>query len=170
MKGMTLFVTEAPSPPGVIVFARRGESLCALCFKDYWAAMLGELERRFGQLDVRVDPDGGQPGRALRKYFERDLSALEGVSVDTAGTPFQETVWSCLRKIRPGQTVSYAELAKAIGRPSAVRAVAGANGRNPVSIVIPCHRVIASDGTLGGYGGGLPRKRWLLVHEGALLA
>jgi len=132
--------------------------------------MLRELERRFGPVAIRRDPDGGAPGRALRRYFEGDLEALEGVAVDTAGTPFQERVWSRLRKIPPGHTVSYAELARSIGRPSAVRAAAGANGRNPVSLVIPCHRVIASDGKLGGYGGGLERKRWLLTHEGALLA
>jgi methylated-DNA-[protein]-cysteine S-methyltransferase len=161
-------VTEIESPAGAIVFARRGEALCALCFKGHWAEMLRELERRFGDLDIRTDPDGGQPGRALRRYFAGDLAALEDVSVETAGTPFQESVWSSLRRIPVGRTVSYAELAKAIGRPTAVRAVAGANARNPVSIVVPCHRVIASDGTLGGYGGGLNRKLWLLGHEGAI--
>jgi len=170
MKAMTLLVTEIASPPGAIVFARRGEALCALCFKDYWPSMLRELERRFGPVAIRRDPDGGAPGRALRRYFEGDFEAFEGVGVDTAGTPFQERVWSRLRKIPPGHTVSYAELARSIGRPSAVRAVAGANGRNPVSLVIPCHRVIASDGGLGGYGGGLDRKRWLLAHERAILA
>jgi methylated-DNA-[protein]-cysteine S-methyltransferase len=170
MKAVILFVTEIASPPGAIVFARRGKALCALCFKEYWPSMLGELERRFGMPDVRTDPDGGLPGHALCRYLDGELDALDVVAVDTAGTPFQEKVWSRLRKIPPGQTISYGELARSIGRPSAVRAVAGANGRNPVSIVVPCHRVIAADGTLGGYGGGLQRKRWLLAHEGALLA
>ena len=170
MKTITLVVTEIASPPGAIVFARRGEALCALCFKEYWIPMVGELKRRFGPLEFQKDRDGGEPGRSLRAYFEGDLEALDGVAVDTAGTPFQERVWSRLRGIRAGRTLSYAELARAIGRPSAVRAVAGANGRNPVSLVIPCHRVIASDGSLGGYGGGLARKRWLLAHEGAILA
>ncbi len=165
-----LLFTELVSPPGPIVFARRGEALCALCFGDHWPSMLRELERRFGAVATRQDPEGGRAGRALRRYFRGELDALDDVAVDTAGTPFQETVWSRLRKIRPGQTLSYAGLADAIGRPSAVRAVAGANGRNPVSIVIPCHRVIAADGSLWGYGGGLERKRWLLAHEGALLA
>ena len=85
----------------------------------------------------------------------------------TAGTPFQKTVWKTLRKIECGHTISYAELARRIGRPSAVRAVGLANGQNPVSVVVPCHRVIGSDGRLTGYGGGLPRKKWLLEHEGA---
>ena len=170
MTAVRLLVTEIPSPPGTIVLARRGEALCALCFKEHWTSMVGELKRRFGPLEFQKDADGGEPGRLLRGYFEGDLEALEGVAVDTAGTPFQERVWSRLRGIPAGRTLSYAGLATAIGRPSAVRAVAGANGRNPVSVVIPCHRVIASDGGLGGYGGGLARKRWLLAHEGALLA
>ena len=165
-----VIVTEIPSPPGTIVFARRGEALCALCFEEYWTSMVRELERRFGPMEFRRDPDGGAPGRALRRYFDGDLEALQGVALDTAGTPFQERVWSRLRRIPAGRTLSYAELARSIERSSAVRAVAGANGRNPVSLVIPCHRVIASDGGLGGYGGGLARKRWLLAHEGALLA
>jgi methylated-DNA-[protein]-cysteine S-methyltransferase len=164
---MILYMTEIPSPPGPIVFARRGEALCALCFREHWSSLRRGLEQRFGPLDLRKDPDGGEPGRALRRYFAGELDALEDVAVDTAGTPFQEQVWSHLRKIPAGRTLSYAELARAIGRPSAVRAVAGANGRNPVSLVIPCHRVIASDGGPGGYGGGLARKRWLLAHEGA---
>lgn len=170
MKAVCLQVTEIATPPGAIVFARRGEALCALCFKDYWPALRRDLERRFGALDLRPDRDGGEPGRALRRYLAGDLAALEDVRVDTAGTPFQERVWSRLRKIRPGRTISYAELAKAVGRPSAVRAVAGANARNPVSIVVPCHRLIGANGKLVGYGGGMSRKRWLLAHEGALLS
>lgn len=163
-------MTEIKSPPGRIVLARRGEAPCALCFKEYWPVLIRELKRRFGAFDIRPDPDGGEPGRALRRYFKGDFDALDDVRVDTAGTPFQEEVWSRLRKIPAGRTLSYAALAEAIGRPSAVRAVAGANARNPVSIVVPCHRVIASDGGLGGYGGGVARKRWLLAHEGAILA
>ena len=86
-----------------------------------------------------------------------------------AGTPFQHLVWEGLRAIPYGETVSYAELARRIGRPGASRAVGSANGRNRFSIVVPCHRVIAADGTLGGYGGGLDRKEWLLQHEAAVL-
>jgi methylated-DNA-[protein]-cysteine S-methyltransferase len=82
-----------------------------------------------------------------------------------AGTSFQRLVWEGLRAIPYGETISYAELARRIGRPGASRAVGSANGRNPISIVVPCHRVIAADGTLGGYGGGLDRKEWLLQHE-----
>ena len=85
--------------------------------------------------------------------------------VQTAGTPFQREVWQALRKILCGATVSYAQLAERIGRSTAVRAVGLANGSNPVGIVVPCHRVIGSNGSLTGYGGGIERKRWLLEHE-----
>lgn len=166
---ITLRTTEMETPAGTIVFARKGEKLCALGFKDHWLRLRQDLEKRFGKVEIRPDTAGGAAGSAFRRYLGGDLDALDGLEVDTSGTPFQEKVWLRLRKIRAGRTMSYAELARAIGEPAAVRAVAGANARNPVSIVVPCHRVIASDGKLSGYGGGVPRKRWLLAHEGALL-
>ena len=91
------------------------------------------------------------------------------ITVDGGGTAFQRKVWAALREIPAGATKSYSDLAAAVGRPNAVRAVGMINGRNPISIVVPCHRVIGKDGSLTGYGGGLDRKRWLLQHEGALL-
>ena len=169
MNTTSLFVTEIDTPAGAIVFARRGDRLVALSFKDHWPRLAAQLEKRFGALELVPDANGGSPGRALRRYLEGDLEALDALEVDTDGTAFQEKVWSLLRKIPAGATWSYAELARRSGNPSAVRAVAGANARNPVSLVVPCHRVIASDGKLAGYGGGIPRKRWLLKHEGALL-
>jgi methylated-DNA-[protein]-cysteine S-methyltransferase len=103
---------------------------------------------------------------ALESYFAGDLHALEHVPVRfEQATPFQLRVWTALRYIPVGTTISYAQLAADVGRPHAFRAVGAANGRNPVALVVPCHRVIASDGTLGGYGGGIERKRWLLAHE-----
>ena len=170
MTTTSLFVTELETPEGAIVFARRGERLVALCFKDHWRRLKRELEKRFGALELVPDAKGGRAGLALRRYLGGDLTALDALEVDTQGTPFQEKVWSRLRQIPAGATWSYAELARAVGKPSAVRAVAGANAKNPVSVVVPCHRVIAADGKLSGYGGGVPRKRWLLTHEGALLA
>ena len=104
---------------------------------------------------------------ALSAYFAGDLRAIDAVAVDPEGTPFQRRVWAALRTISAGTTWSYAELARAVGQPAATRAVGAANGRNPIALVLPCHRVIASDGTLGGYGGGLEMKRWLLRHEGS---
>jgi methylated-DNA-[protein]-cysteine S-methyltransferase len=106
---------------------------------------------------------------ALERYFAGQISAIDSISVATPGTPFQQRVWTELRRIPAGQTISYAELARRIGAPAAVRAVGLANGANPIAIVVPCHRVIGSDGSLTGYGGGLARKRWLLAHEGAEL-
>ncbi len=158
------------TPAGVVVLIERDRSLVGLVFEDHWAHFRGHLERRFGNFSFEEDPRGGAPAEALRRYFAGNLDALDAIEVDMGGTPFQESVWRALRRIPPRTTWSYARLAKEIGRPTAVRAVAGANGANPVSIVIPCHRVIGSDGSLTGYGGGLPRKSWLLAHEGALLA
>lgn len=106
----------------------------------------------------------------LAAYFAGDLGALTRLRVAPRGTPFQARVWAALREIPAGRTASYSEVARAIGAPSAVRAVGAANGQNPIAIVVPCHRVIGKGGSLVGYGGGLEKKRWLLRHEGALLA
>ncbi len=101
----------------------------------------------------------------LAAYFRAELREF-AIPLRMPGTPFQRLVWEGLQAIPYGSTVSYAELARRIGRPGASRAVGSANGRNPIAIVVPCHRVIAADGTLGGYGGGLDRKEWLLELEG----
>jgi methylated-DNA-[protein]-cysteine S-methyltransferase len=104
---------------------------------------------------------------AFAAYFQGQLTALDTLPLVYSGTAFQERVWAALRRIPPGETRSYAELATTVGHARASRAVGTANGRNPLPIVVPCHRVIAAGGKLGGYGGGLERKRWLLCHEGA---
>ena len=98
----------------------------------------------------------------LRAYFAGARAATDTIAVDLGGTEFQRRVWSKLREIPCGRTLSYGDLAAAIGAPKAVRAVGAANGANPASIVVPCHRVIGSHGALVGYGGGIERKRWLL--------
>ncbi len=103
--------------------------------------------------------------RQLEGYFRGTRKEFT-VALDLRGTPFQKKVWERLRKVAFGRTTTYKALAKSAGRPAATRAVGGANHRNPVSIVVPCHRVIGSDGRLTGYGGGLWRKDWLLRHEG----
>lgn len=104
--------------------------------------------------------------RLLDEYFNGRIEALDEIACQADGTPFQQQVWTALRTIPAGRTVSYSALAAQLGRPSAKRAVGLANGTNPIPIVIPCHRVIGSNGSLTGYGGGLERKRWLLAHEG----
>jgi methylated-DNA-[protein]-cysteine S-methyltransferase len=101
----------------------------------------------------------------LDEYF-RGRRRTFSVKLDLGGTAFQNTVWRALRAVRFGKTASYKDIAKAVGNPAATRAVGGANHSNPVSIIVPCHRVIGSDGRLTGYGGGLWRKEWLLCHEG----
>lgn len=106
--------------------------------------------------------------RQLDAYFVGELTAFS-VPLAPVGTDFQQRVWTALRGIAFGDTVSYSEIARRIGAPDAVRAVGAANGRNPLPIVVPCHRVIGTSGALTGFGGGIERKRWLLQHEGALL-
>jgi methylated-DNA-[protein]-cysteine S-methyltransferase len=106
--------------------------------------------------------------RLLRSYFEGDLDCLGEIEWRTAGTAFQRSVWTALTAIAPGKTLSYGALASKLGCPKSVRAVAQANAANPISIVVPCHRVIGADASLTGYGGGIERKRWLLNHEGAI--
>jgi O-6-methylguanine DNA methyltransferase len=101
----------------------------------------------------------------LERYFAGELQAIDDVAVALKGTPFQLSVWRELRKIPAGDFVSYAELAERVGKPRAVRAVGQANAKNPIAIVVPCHRVVASDGALGGYSAGGDRKAWLLAHE-----
>jgi O-6-methylguanine DNA methyltransferase len=102
--------------------------------------------------------------RQLEEYLAGKRTSFD-LAMDLRGTPFQLEVWSALREIPYGETRSYAEIAREVGRPAALRAVGTANGSNPLAIVVPCHRVIASDGSLGGYGGGLPLKARLLAME-----
>lgn len=102
--------------------------------------------------------------RQLTEYFAGERQVFDLV-LKPMGTPFQLAAWQVLRTIRYGTTISYAEQARALGKPSAVRAVGGANGRNPLAIVVPCHRVVGADGRLTGYAGGVDRKAWLLDHE-----
>jgi methylated-DNA-[protein]-cysteine S-methyltransferase len=105
--------------------------------------------------------------RQLGEYFRRDRKRFD-LPISAAGTQFQQRVWAGLREIPYGETWTYSELAEFIGEPTSARAVGLANGKNPIGIIVPCHRVIGSDGSLTGYGGGLDRKRALLEHEGAL--
>jgi len=158
------------SPIGDLVGYVRDGALCALDFGERRWNGRAVLERRFGAVEVREGFTARDVKRAIAAYLGGDLEALDELAVDPGGTEFQARVWAALRRIPPGRTASYTELALAVGAPSAVRAVGSANGQNPVPVVIPCHRVVRSDGTLGGYGGGLDRKRWLLDHEKARLA
>jgi methylated-DNA-[protein]-cysteine S-methyltransferase len=164
-----LLCDRIATPVGDMMLAAADGKLLALEFSQARDRFDADLRFRFG--DCRLVPARdpfGFSGR-LRAYFGGDLAAIDGIPADGGGTPFQRAVWAALRRIRAGRTWSYSDLARAVGRPSATRAVGAINGRNPISIVVPCHRVIGKDGALTGYGGGLDRKRWLLRHEGALL-
>jgi len=162
-------VDRAASPIGAIllVFDDAGV-LRALDFEDYEPRMLQLLRLHYGAMDLRSRAAPRNVTEALAAYFAGDLEAVGSIRWATAGTPFQRTVWNALTEIPPSKTCTYGELAARLGRPTAQRAVGLANGANPVGIVIPCHRVVGAGGKLTGYGGGLPRKRWLLAHEGAI--
>jgi methylated-DNA-[protein]-cysteine S-methyltransferase len=161
-----LNIAELESPIGTITVAVRNGRLSALSFGNHWAEQVRWLERRFGAIDFTPSADPAGVVSALRAYFDGQLTAIDGIDVDMGGTPFQASVWFALRRVPAGQTTSYGALARAVGSPHAARAVGAANGQNPVSIVVPCHRAIGGNGQLVGYGGGLDRKRWLLQHEG----
>jgi AraC family transcriptional regulator of adaptative response/methylated-DNA-[protein]-cysteine methyltransferase len=161
-RGETIRWTTFDSPLGQMLIAATSKGICRLTFDDSEAS----LRRQFPNATI-VQDDGG-----MRELVEGALTAIERpaaareLPIDVAGTAFQEKVWRELRKIPLGETRSYAEIAAAIGQPTAVRAVGTANGDNHVAVLIPCHRVIRSDGSLGGYAGGLDRKRKLLAAEG----
>jgi methylated-DNA-[protein]-cysteine S-methyltransferase len=170
VKSTDVQFTSVRSPIGVVMMGIREDALCALGFEEGWDRLVDYLHRRWGSFTPRNARSVGGFNQALASYFEGDLGALDGLPVDLqGGTPFQQKVWNALRKVRVGTTASYAELGRRAGFPNASRAVGAANGSNPVSLVVPCHRVIRSDGTLCGYGWGVERKRWLLEHEGVLL-
>ncbi|HEY2747534.1 MAG TPA: methylated-DNA--[protein]-cysteine S-methyltransferase [Polyangia bacterium] len=166
---ITIETATVRSPVGKIELYARDGALVGLVFDDRNGRLAEHLQARFGEIDYQRTKDPAGAASRLRRYLDGELDALDDIAVDLGGTPFQARVWAALRKIPVGATWSYAQLARKVGSPDAVRAVGAANGRNPVSLVVPCHRVIASDGTLCGYGGGLPRKQWLLAHERALL-
>lgn len=164
-----LWVDEVRSPLGTLTLVATDDALCALEFHARRGRMLARIRSRFPGvvLKRRHDPNGY--ATRVREYFSGDLRALDVIVVDAGATPFQEQVWSTLRRIPAGTTTTYRELAEIVRRPRAIRAVGLANARNPVCLVVPCHRVIGSDGHLKGYAGGVWRKRWLLQYEGASL-
>ena len=162
-RGETIRYVVKDSPLGPLLVAATSKGICRLTFDEDASV----LERRFP--NATVLPDDG----TISAWAEGALMAIEHptntpeLPIDVRGTAFQEAVWKELRRIPLGETRSYADIAAAVGQPQAVRAVGTANGSNPVAVLVPCHRVIRSDGSLGGYAGGLDRKRKLLAAEGA---
>jgi methylated-DNA-[protein]-cysteine S-methyltransferase len=154
------------SPVGPIRLVVRDSKLVQLSFDDGSKWSERNLASRFPGESVGESRDpSGFSGR-LRAYFEGEHSAIEAIPTDAEGSPFEMQVWDALKSIPCGATASYGEIAERLGDKGAARAVGIANNRNPIAIVVPCHRVIGADGTLVGYGGGLDRKIWLLRHEG----
>ena len=160
-RGETIRWTSFDSPLGPMLIASTSKGICRLTFDDSEAS----LRRLFPRATI-VKDDGG-----LRQLVEGALTAIEhpnaapNLLIDVAGTAFQEAVWRELRRIPLGETRSYGEIALQVGRPTASRAVGAANGRNPISIIAPCHRVVGATGKLTGFAGGLDAKKYLLELE-----
>ncbi|MCP4449069.1 MAG: methylated-DNA--[protein]-cysteine S-methyltransferase [Myxococcales bacterium] len=158
---MTYFQKKLSAPFGQLRCVSTSEALVAVSSRpesDQWEAAAVVTEHPI--LDQAV--------RELVAYFDGEAQSF-ATPIEMGGTDFQNAVWCELLKIPFGESRSYADIAKAIGKPKAVRAVGAANGKNPLGILVPCHRVIGKNGSLTGYGGGLEMKLWLLRHEGALL-
>ncbi len=158
---------EIESPIGPLLLGAVGRSLCLVEYADKPRAQkqLRRVGERLG-LEAATGSTAAlqQAEEELSAYFAGELSVFETL-LQLAGTPFQLRVWNELLRIPAGETRSYAAIARSLGDPAATRAVGTANGANPISILVPCHRVVRTGGALGGYGGGLDRKRWLLDHE-----
>jgi len=158
------------TPVGDMLALASDEGLCALEFvgpKERLTRLEARLQRHFPPHDI-VDGDALPIARArawLAEYFAGERAEIDTVPLDMRGADFEKRVWRALTRIPAGETTSYGAIAKALGSPGASRAVGHANGANPVSIIVPCHRVIGASGHLTGYGGGLDRKTWLLNHE-----
>jgi methylated-DNA-[protein]-cysteine S-methyltransferase len=148
-----------PTPLGPLTVAATAHGLAGAWFDGQ--------SHHPGPIDAPVDeghPQIVRAGHALQAYFSGPPGGFS-LPLDAEGTAFQRAVWQALCEIAPGCTATYGDIAQRIGKPAAVRAVGAAIGRNPISIIVPCHRVIGRDGSLTGYAGGLPRKQALLAHE-----
>jgi len=166
---LTIYRSYIPSPLGPMLALSSDDGLCALEFDSNrrHVRLDARLRRWFPphQIVNRNTPVLARTQTWLDAYFAGENAAPPDVPLDLRGAPFELRVWSSLQTIPAGSTSSYGAVARAVGAPDASRAVGAANGANPVSIIVPCHRVIGSDGSLVGYGGGLEKKKWLLNHE-----
>lgn len=155
---MTTFYTRMDSPVGPLLLTGNGEALTLVAMHEQKHGTTVQPEWQ------QDDAPFAEAMRQIRAYFAGTLQQFD-LPLAPAGTPFQRRVWDALLLVPYGQTASYGDIARQVGSPKACRAVGLANGQNPISIIIPCHRVIGANGKLTGYGGGLPRKEWLLNHE-----
>jgi methylated-DNA-[protein]-cysteine S-methyltransferase len=163
----TFTLDRLTTPIGAMLLVTDDDGvLRALDFEDYEARMKELLRLHYGAVTLKSGRAPKAMRSALSAYFDGDLASLKTITWRVAGTPFQRKVWTALPRIPAGRTMSYGALALKLGAPNAMRAVGHANGSNPISVVIPCHRLIGANGSLVKYGGGLHRKQWLLRHEG----
>jgi methylated-DNA-[protein]-cysteine S-methyltransferase len=161
------------TPTGLmLIITGPDDNLRAADWEDHEDRLWRLLRRHYGgtTTQLKTAPRKSPGALALQAYFDGDLDAITNIPVANNGTDFQREVWAALRRIPTGQTLTYGALAVKLGRPTSMRAVGLANGANPISIVVPCHRVIGANGSLTGYGGGIERKRWLLAHEAKRLS
>jgi methylated-DNA-[protein]-cysteine S-methyltransferase len=166
-KEMQLLVDKIDTPIGeFIIVADEEGNLRALDWSSHEVRLQKLLQRFCGAFTLTPARNPYGFADVMHAYFSGDTKVIDKLPIRFGGTPFQQRVWTELRSIACGKTISYSELARRINQPKAVRAVGLANGSNPLSIVVPCHRVIGANGDLTGYGGGVERKRWLLAHEG----
>jgi methylated-DNA-[protein]-cysteine S-methyltransferase len=166
----TFGLDRLPTPIGTALLVTDADGvLRALDWEDHEPRMKELLRLHHGAVVLEEMRSPQAIRTALSGYFKGDLDRLNTIEWRVAGTPFQRKVWTALPKIPPGKTMSYGALAAKLKMPSAIRAVGHANGSNPISVVVPCHRLIGANGSLVKYGGGIERKRWLLQHEGVEL-
>jgi methylated-DNA-[protein]-cysteine S-methyltransferase len=163
----TFSVDRLETPIGAALIVTDADGMLrGFDWEDHVTRIRELLRLQYGAVELKEMRAPTGIGSALSSYFRGDLAALKTIAWRIAGTPFQRKVWMALPGIRAGTTMTYGALAARLGSPNAMRAVGHANGSNPISVVIPCHRLIAADGSLVKYGSGLERKRWLLRHEG----
>ena len=155
--------TRFPSPIGELVITASDSGLTGVWFPGKGLVAAASRDDGSGPASALL----ARASEQLAEYFARSRTTFD-IPLDPPGTPFQQRVWEALRAIPYGTTLSYSDLAGRLGDLRATRAVGAANGKNPIPVIVPCHRVIGANGALTGFGGGLDRKRWLLEHEGAL--
>ena len=167
---MHCFLTERlETPVGPMVLVAHDGVVLLFEFEGTAGRIERQMRARFGDVDLQAATNPFGISDQIRSYFAGDIHAIDDILTDGGGTDFERRVWAELRKIPAGTTVSYGHIARKLGDVQLSRAVGTANGRNPIAIIVPCHRVIGADGSMTGYGGGLQNKEWLLRHEGALL-
>ena len=167
---MMMFLSQLNSPGAMLLVTDAQQVVRALDFADHKARLRRGLREHYGEVELVEIPAPATIADALTRYFAGELEALNTLRTATAGSELQRRVWAALRRIPAGTTTTYGKLARELGfdDPRAPIDMGAANGANPITIVVPCHRVVASDGSLKGYAWGLHRKRWLLEHENAI--